>query len=341
MRALYLHAPGFFQFRETCPPEAPDDWARVRMRYTGICGSDIHYFTTGRIGDQVVTSPFVLGHEGSGEILDGRGRFDPGLQVYIEPAIPCHRCDQCLSGRENTCRSLKFLGNPLETEGCMREEIAMPQECIVPIPAWMPLEEAVLLEPLSIGLYAVERAGAPGDSQAAIVGAGPIGLSVLLSLADTGPRRIFVSEPIEARRRAAAALGAAAVFAPEAGGAAAEVYDASRGGADLAFECAGTQEAIDDAARMLKPGGTLVLIGIPEGADRVTYDPHLMRRREINVLNVRRQNRMVERAIALLGRRRDTASVLITHRFPAAEAARAFSLVQRKEDGAIKVLLKF
>jgi L-iditol 2-dehydrogenase len=341
MKALYLHAPGSFQFREAPPPGIPDDWIRVRMRYTGICGSDIHYFTTGRIGDQVVTSPFVLGHEGSGEILDGRGKFHPGLPVYIEPAIPCHHCDQCLAGRENTCRSMKFLGNPLETEGCMREEMAMPHECIVPVPDWMPLEEAVLLEPLSIGLYAVERARVPGDCQAAIVGAGPIGLSVLLGLADRGPCRILVSEPIEARRRAAATLGAVAVFAPEAGGAASGIHAAAHGGTDVAFECAGTQEAIDDAARMLKPGGTLVLIGIPEGADRVTYDPHLMRRREINVINVRRQNRMVERAIALLGRRRDASSVLITHRFPASEATRAFSLVQRKEDGAIKVLLKF
>ncbi|MBP1602453.1 MAG: gutB 1 [Acidobacteria bacterium] len=298
MRALYLNAPGSLQFRDTSPLEAPPGWVRIRMRYTGICGSDIHYFTAGRIGDQVVTSPFVLGHEGSGEILDGGEAFSAGLPVYIEPAIPCHRCDQCLSGRENTCRSMRFLGNPLETGGCMREEIAMPHECIVPIPGWMSLEEAVLLEPLSIGMYAVDR-------------------------------------------RAATMLGAGAVFDPGTGGAADAVSAASKGGVDLAFECAGTQQAIDDAARMLKPGGTLVLIGIPEGIDRVTYDPHLMRRREITVINVRRQNRMVERAISLLERRRDAAAVLITHRFPASNAAQAFSLVQRRGDGAIKVLLEF
>ncbi len=341
MRALYLHAPGLFQFRETSPLEVPHGWARVRMRYTGICGSDIHYFTMGRIGDQVVTSPFILGHEGSGEILDGGERFRPGLPVYIEPAISCHRCDQCLSGRENTCRSMKFLGNPLETSGCMREEIAMPHECIVPTPEWMPIEEAVLLEPLSIGMYAVARAGALKVCRAAVVGAGPIGLSVLLGLGETGPREVLVSEPIEARRQAAVRLGASSVFTPGTEGAADSIYAASHGGVDLAFECAGTQEAIDDAARMLRPGGTLVLIGIPESVDRVTYDPHLMRRREITVINVRRQNRMVERAISLLERRRDAAAVLITHRFPASEAARAFSLVQRKEQGAIKVLLEF
>lgn len=341
MRALYLDAPGSLRFRHTSPVEVPHGWVSVRMRYTGICGSDIHYFTEGRIGDQVVTSPFVLGHEGSGEILDGGGAFRAGLPVYIEPAIPCHHCDQCLSGRENTCRSMKFLGNPQETGGCMREEIAMPRECIVPVPDWMTLEEAVLLEPLCIGMYAVDRARGGRGCRAAIAGAGPIGLSVLLGLSEIEPREVFVSEPIEERRRAATMLGAGAVLAPGTGGAADAVSAASAGGVDVAFECAGTQEAIDDAARMLRPGGTLVLIGIPEGVDRVSYDPHMMRRREITVINVRRQNRMVERAISLLRRRRDAATVLITHRFPASDATQAFSLVQQRGDGAIKVLLEF
>lgn len=217
----------------------------------------------------------------------------------------------------------------------------MPLECIVPTPDWMPLEEAVLLEPLCIGMYAVQRARAMNGCKAAIIGAGPIGLSVLLSLGEVGPSQVLVSEPIEARRNAAARLGASSVFAPGAEGAAAAVYAAAQGGVDLAFECAGTQEALDDAALMLRPGGTLVLIGITEGSDRVTYDPHLMRRREITVVNVRRQNRMVERAIGLLERRRDAAEVLITHRFPAPDAVRAFSLVQRRDEGAIKVLLEF
>ncbi len=341
MRALYLDAPGSLQFRETLPVDVPHGWVRVRMRYTGICGSDIHYFTDGRIGDQVITSPFILGHEGSGEIVEGGREFSAGLPVYIEPAIPCHRCDQCLAGRENTCRSMKFLGNPLETGGCMKEEIAMPRECIVPLPDWMTLEEAVLLEPLCIGMYAVDRARGRKGCRAAIAGAGPIGLSVLLGLSEIEPREIFVSEPIAERRRAAARLGAGTVLDPGSGGAADPVSAASEGGVDLAFECAGTQEAIDDAACMLKPGGTLVLIGIPEGVDRVTYDPHLMRRREITVINVRRQNRMVERAVSLLGRRREAAAVLITHRFPALDAAQAFSLVQQRANGAIKVLLEF
>jgi len=341
MRALFLNGPGILEWRETKPLLVPQGWIRVRMRCVGICGSDLHYFTAGRIGDQVVTSPFILGHEGSGEVLDGGGRLLPGLPVYLEPAISCHECDQCRAGRENTCRKLRFLGNPLEMDGCMREEIALPAECVVPVPDWMALDEAVLLEPLCVGAYAVERCPKAASRRAAIIGAGPIGMSVLLALVDCGPGEVLVSEPVEARREAALRLGAHATFSPGQEGAAGAVYDATGGGVDVAFECAGTQEAVDDATRMLRPGGTLVLIGIPEKADRLSYDPHMMRRREITVVNIRRQNRMVERAIRILERRRDAAPLLITHRFSPAHATRAFELVNRKADGVIKALLEF
>ncbi len=341
MQALYLSGPKDLQLREAQPPIVPAGWARVRMRYVGICGSDIHYYSAGRIGDQVVTEPFILGHEGSGELKERIGDLPPGTPVYVEPAMACHQCDQCLAGRENTCRRLKFLGNPLESSGCMCEEIAMPAECVAPIPEWMSLDEAVLLEPLCIALYAVARARCEKGCAAAVVGAGPIGLSVLLGLSESSPSRIFVSEPVEARRRAAERLGAARTFSPPDLGAAAAIMDASQGGVDVSFECAGTQESIDDATNMLKPGGTLVLIGIPEGTDRLTYDPHLLRRREITLVNIRRQNKTLDRALSLLLRRRDASGILITHRFPAARGTEAFELVRRKADRAIKVLLEF
>ncbi len=340
MRALLLSAPRTFEVRDITPPEQPQGWVRVRMRHVGICGSDIHYYATGRIGDQVVRYPFVLGHEGSGEVLDGAGRFRKGERIYIEPAIPCHRCDQCLAGRENTCRNLRFLGNPLEPPGCMCDEITLPDECIVTLPGWMSLDEAVLLEPLSISVYAVLRSRAAKGCAGAIVGAGPIGLTVLLALSDLQPRRILVSEPVAARREAALKLGAHAVFDPGARGAAAAVFEGSQGGADVVFECAGTQDSIDDAMQMVRPGGTLILVGIPE-VDRVSYDPHLARRREVTVVNVRRQNHCVEAALALLGRRRDAAGVLITHHFVPPEANRAFELVHQKADGVIKALVEF
>ncbi len=341
MKALFLSAPRSFEYLDAPSPECSPGMVKVRMKYVGICGSDIHYYATGRIGDQVVRYPFVLGHEGSGEIADGSGPLRSGTPVYIEPAMVCHACDQCLAGRENTCRKLKFLGNPLEHAGCMSEEIVLPSDCIVRLPEWLGQEEAVLLEPLSIGAYAVRRSGALKGCRAAVVGAGPIGLSVLLALEDFKPRRIFVSEPVPARREAAEKLGANGSFDPGPAGAAPAMVAATDGGADISFECAGTQESIDDAAKMLRPGGTMVLIGIPEGLDRVTYDPHLARRRELTVVNIRRQNRCTEAALSILAARRDAAGVLITHRFSPVRAGEAFDLVEKKADGSIKVVLQF
>jgi len=341
VKALFLTGIREFDYRETEPPEAPDGWVRIRMRYVGICGSDVHYYQNGRIGDQVITFPFVLGHEGSGEILDGAGKLAAGTRVYVEPTNACGECDQCKTGRENTCRNIAFLGNPLEGPGCMCEEIVIPAKCAIPLPDEIGTKEAFLLEPLCIGRYAVERSKQAAGTTAAIVGAGPIGLSVLLGLSDVEPARVLVTEPISARREAAVGLGAAAAFDPGASGAYKAVYETSGGGVDVAYECVGTQESIDDATRMLKPGGKLVLIGIPPGVDRVTYDPNIMRRYEIDVINIRRQNMMIQPTMALLQRRRDSIKSLITHTFLPAQADEAFRLVEARADGVVKAALKF
>jgi L-iditol 2-dehydrogenase len=342
MRALMLTGLRRFEYGQMdIPAAAPEGWVRVKMRYAGVCGSDLHYYFEGRIGDQVVKYPFVMGHEGSGEVIDGAGAVGRGTPVYIEPAIICHQCDQCRAGRENLCRRLKFLGNPLELSGCMREEIALPADCIVPLPEWMSLEEAVLLEPLSIGAHAVTLSRARQGCRAAIVGSGPVGLVTLLALLDLNPSQVLVSEPVAARRAAAEAIGAHATFDPGPEGAWRWVREQTGGeGVDVVFECAGTQESIDDAVRMLGPGGMLAEIGIPE-VDRISYDLHLLRRSEISTVNVRRQNQATPRAIDLLRRRRDAAGILITHRFKPTQANEAFNLVRQKNDKAIKVLMDF
>ncbi len=345
MKALFLSAPQEFEYRDTDFPVQPEGWVRVRMRRVGICGSDVHYYMNGRIGDQVVAYPHILGHEGCGEILDGAGEFERGQPVYIEPAIHCGECDQCLAGRENTCRMLTFLGNPGENSGCMCEEMVMPAKCIVPLPEWMDLDDAVLLEPLCIGCYSVLRSRATKGCSAAIVGAGPIGLTVAVGLNELEPSEVYVSEPVAARRKAAERLGATRTFDPgEEGageGAGAAVQEASHGGVDVVFECAGTQESIDDAATMLKPGGTLVLVGIPADLDRISCDLHWLRRCEATIVNIRRQNRAISHALAALERQRHVRDVFITHHFTPDRAKEAFDLVRRRADNVIKAVLHF
>ncbi len=342
MKTLFLAGPQRFEYVEADPLEAPAGWVRVRVRHVGICGSDVHYYTEGRIGDQVVEYPFVIGHECSGEVLEGGG-FEPGAPVYVEPAIPCGKCDQCQAGGDNRCRNIKFFGTPDQAPGCMQEVVVMPPENIFPLPEGVTREEGLLLEPLCIGVYCVLQSRFPKGGTAAVLGAGPIGLSVLLGLSDFEPVAVYVSEPVAYRREAASALGATATFDPDPveQGAWQQVQDASQRGVDVAFECVGSQEAIDDAVLMLKPGGVLMLVGIPETLDYVKFNPNICRRRELTLINVRRQNHAIGRALPLLERRRDFKDILITHRFTPDQATQAFDLVHERKDGVIKAVISF
>lgn len=343
MKTLFLTACEKLEYRETESPEAPEGWVKIRMRTVGICGSDIHYYVTGRIGDQVVTFPHVLGHEGCGEIITGADSLAPGTPVYVEPALVCHQCDQCRAGRENTCRNITFFGNPNEFPGCMREEIAVPLENAVPLPAGIGLDEGFLLEPLCIGMYTVVRSGFPTGGTALITGCGPIGLSILAALSELAPSALYMSDPVVARREAARALGATAAWDPEpvADGVHARTREASAGGVDVAFECAATRESIEDAFRSLKPGGRLMLVGIPEDFDQISFDTSFMRRNELTLINVRRQNGMTARTISLLEHRRDLKNVMVTHRFGPDKASEAFELVRQRKDGVIKAALEW
>ena len=165
-------------------PEIKDDHeVLIKMSAVGVCGSDVHYYESGRIGSQIVKFPFTIGHEGAGVVISvGRAvtRVKPGSRIAVEPAMPCHNCDQCLAGRHNTCRKLRFLGCPGQADGCLCEYLVMPEDSCFPIAADMTLDEAALSEPLAIGVYAVQQSLPMSGAKIGILGAGPIGLSVLL-----------------------------------------------------------------------------------------------------------------------------------------------------------------
>lgn len=304
----------------------------LRVEAVGICGSDIHYYAEGRIGGQVVEYPFVLGHEFSAIVLEAGSavtRVRPGDRVAVDPAISCGVCDQCRSGRAHTCRGLRFLGCPGQREGCLCERIVMPERCCFPVPAGLGPGETALVEPLSIALHALALAGERCGGRVSIHGAGPIGLSVLLACRAAGVPAPRVIEPIPERREAALRLGAGSAEPP--GAAAGEV--------SVAFECAGEQSALDEALASLEPGGRLVLVGIP-AVPRWSFDADLGRRREITVVNVRRQNDRMEPAIRLAASRRGALASLLTHRYPLTRADEAFDLVARRSDGVLKALVE-
>jgi L-iditol 2-dehydrogenase len=314
----------------------------LQLRWVGVCGSDIHYYETGRIGSQIVKYPYAVGHECSAMVVDF-GSAVKGLRkgesVVVEPAICCHKCDQCKAGREHTCRSLKFLGCPGQVDGCLSEYIVMPQVCCFPTYDRITLQQAVLCEPFAIGVYAVQSSGIEKGQSAAIFGAGPIGLSCLSAARaqDAGP--VYVTEKIQPRMEAASRAGADWVGNPDQTDVVSEILRQQPGGIDIAYECAGQQETLDQAIEVLKPGGKLMMIGIPR-EDRISFSPDLVRRKEITMINVRRQNQCTQKAIDLIGQQRVNLDFMITHTFDFAQSKEAFDLVAEYRDGVIKALIR-
>ena len=318
----------------------PDD-VLLQIDRVGICGSDVHYYLEGHIGNQILQYPATLGHECSGTVLETgpavRG-LKAGDRVAVDPAFPCGACDQCLSGRANTCRSLRFMGNPGEAPGAVAERYVAPAACCAAIPDSMSLDEAMLVEPLSIGLHAVRLSQLAAGMKIAILGAGPIGLSVLLCAKATAPCTAWVSDLLDERLAVARQCGADTVWNAHQSDVVAAINQTEPRGLDIVFECSGDPACVDQGQSLLRPGGTLTLVGIPP-VDAVVFDPHRMRRFELRFQAVRRQNDCVLPVIRLIADGRIDPAPLLTHRFPLSEISTAFDLVAGYRDGVIKAAL--
>lgn len=345
MKAVYLTALRQLEVRETPTPQlhGPKD-VLLRVDTLGVCGSDIHYYKQGRIGQQTAPFPFVLGHELAGTVIQvgpGVTRVKPGQRIAVDPLIPCGRCDQCLAGRRHTCRNQKFLGSTGEP-GALSEYLAMPEVCCFPVPDSLNDDEAAMVEPLSIGAYAVQMAvrnGLTSGMRVGIVGAGPIGLCTLLAVRAEAKVKTYVTDLVDHRLNIARVCGADWTGNPERENVAATVHQLEPLGLDFVFECAGEQAAIDESIDLLKPGGALLIIGIPE-LDRITLNINLVRRHELRIFNVRRQNECVERAIDLIASRKVDVSPLVTHHFSLDDSPRAFEMVSSRSGGVIKAIIR-
>lgn len=313
----------------------------LRIEAVGLCGSDIQYYKTGRIGDQVVNYPFTLGHECAAVVEDigpQCRRVKKGDKVVVDPAVSCGLCDQCLANRRHTCRDLRFLGCPEQMEGCLSEFYVLSEDNCYPVSFDMTSELRALAEPLSIGLYAVNFLRGKNIRSIGILGSGPIGLSTALSARAKGISRIYMTDKIDSRLEAARTAGALWAANPKNADIAKDIKEREPLFLDAVFECCGDQEALDLAVELLKPGGTLFIIGIPD-TDRILFDVHKIRRKEIVLQNIRRQNRCVSEAISFIQENRVSVNFMATHTFPLYESQEAFELVSNYAGGVIKALI--
>jgi L-iditol 2-dehydrogenase len=325
------------------PTIKKDNEVLLKIEKVGVCGSDVHYYETGRIGSQIVRYPFIVGHE-CGATVKAVGskvsRVKVGQQVVVEPAVSCHNCDQCKRGRENTCFNLRFLGTPGQGNGCLCEYIVMPEENCFPIDGTITLDQAVLCEPLAIAVYSVRQSGMPANADIAILGAGPIGLSCLLCAKAENVNSSYVTEKIPERIRVARGAGTTWIGNPDKQDVVKEILQKQSLGVDVVFECAGQQETIDQGVDLLRPGGRIVLVGIPR-VERISFAIDKIRRKEITIINIRRQNKCTQHTIDLVASRKVNVDFMITHRFKPEQAKDAFDMVAQYRDGVVKALIEF
>jgi L-iditol 2-dehydrogenase len=342
MKAAFLTGIRQLEIRETAQPEIGDPHSvLLRVGVVGVCGSDVHYYTTGRIGTLVAKYPEWTGHECAGTVVgvgDQVKRVTVGQRVAVDPLIPCGHCDQCLSGREHTCRYQNFLACPGQGPGALAEYLVMPERSCYAIPESMTMVQAAVIEPLSIGLYAQRLAQMPPGAKIAILGSGPIGLCVLLASRAAGDCTVYATDLLDERLEVARRCGATWTGNPRQTDVVRAILELEPLGVDFVFECAGQQETLDQAIELLKPGGTVLLIGIPE-VDRVSFSIHSLRRQEIRLQNVRRQNQCMAAAIKPVSRGAINLDQLLTHHFSFAETKQAFDLVADYRDGVVKAVV--
>lgn len=312
----------------------------LKITRAGICGSDLHYYTQGRIGDQIVRFPFCIGHECSALVADVGNRvtrFKPGDMVAVDPSVSCGTCDQCRLGHFHTCRTVRFLGCPDQLDGCLCEFMVMPEDCCHDAKG-LSSDQAALVEPLAIGHYAVQLSGSLEGKKVAILGSGPIGLSVLLSAHVDGASEIYVTDRLDYRLVVARQQGAAWTGNPDRTDIVAEIIGREPLELDVVFECCGQQTAFDQAVRLCKPMGKLVIVGIPE-TDQSSFSVHDARRKGLTFISVRRQNQCVDPVIDLIKEGRIKPDFMITHRFSLDRAGDAFELLADYRDGIIKAMV--
>ena len=344
MKAMVLTGIRQMEMQEIPTPQITNgNDVLIKMKVVGVCGSDVHYYSLGKIGSQIVKYPYPVGHEGAGEVVEvgtSVKKVKPGDRIAIEPAMPCWECDQCKAGRPHTCRKLRFLGCPGQADGILSEYIVIPEESCFPLIDSMSYTEAAISEPLAIGVYAVNQSIPMKGASIGILGFGPIGMSVLLPAIYKGAERIFVTDLIDERLAIAKDCGATWTVNPLKEDAVEVLKSKEPLLLDVVFDCCGKQEAMDQAIQMLKPGGKLMSIGIPE-FDRWSFNVDQLRHKEICIQSVRRQNHCVEETLDLMASKKINVEKMPTHRFCFKKTKEAFDLVTGYKDGVMKAMIDF
>jgi D-xylulose reductase len=343
LKALVLEEKGKISYREfDLQDELTPDDVRIRPLAVGICGSDVHYYREGNIGDFVVRSPMILGHEAAGEVIETGSNvsgLSVGDRVCMEPGIPDFRSRETLMGMYNLDPSVRFWATP-PVHGCLRETVVHPASLTFKLPDNVSYKEGALVEPVAIGVYSAKKAAiSPGDT-ALVLGAGTIGTVTALAAKAAGCSKVFVADVKSAKIDLINKFYSDEIETIDLGRSdVSSVFSDDRlEGVDIVFEATGAAGAFKGIADYLLPGGRIILIGMPDG--EVGIDVVSLQVKEISIETIFRYVNIFPKAIDLIASGKLQALPLITKSYPLKDAVEAFEYAATLPDDQIKIMIE-
>jgi len=323
-------------------PHAAPDQVVVKLEYVGICGSDVHYYEHGKIGDFVVQGDFILGHECAGTVVEvgsNVAHLRVGDRVALEPGLTCGKCEYCKTGKYNLCPDVRFLATP-PIDGCLVDYLAYPADMAFKLPDQVSSLEGALVEPLSVGLHAAVQGQVTLGSRVIILGSGPIGLMTIQGCKAYGATEIIAVDIFDNRLEYAKRLGATKVIHARRHNVIDTVMEWTNGrGLDVVFETAGSEATIQDTPHLVSRGGTIVLVGLA-GKDIIPYHFMQIMSKEASIKSVFRYRNLFPTAIEAIADGRINVKDMVTHEFDFTDSHRAFEYVIEHKQEVVKAIIK-
>ncbi len=342
MKTAVMLGIGKMGFEERDIPKVKDNEALVKLEYVGICGSDLHYYETGAIGDYVVKPPFVLGHEPGGTVVEVGKKvkhLKVGDRVALEPGKTCGHCEFCKKGNYNLCPDVVFFATP-PVDGVFQEYVAHEADLCFKLPEHVSTMEGALIEPLAVGFHAAMQGGARAGQTAVVMGAGCIGLVTMMALKAMGVSKVYVADIMEKRLQKALELGADGVIDAGRTDAVEEVKRLTEGkGCDLAVETAGTQVTTVQTIHMTKKGATIVLVGYSKSGE-MTLPMSLALDKELTFKTVFRYRHIYPMAIEAVAAGKINLKGIVTDIFELDEAQKAMDYSVNHKADIVKAVIR-
>lgn len=340
-RIAYLTGKQQMEMKTGTTEKMRDDAVMVKVEHVGICGSDVGFYETGMVGPDPVPFPIILGHECAGTVVSVGSdvkKIKVGDKVCLEPGVPCGSCEFCRSGRYNLCRQVDFMAAPPFAHGALQEYVVHPEAFTYKLPDNLDTLDGAMMEPFSVGFHAAERGGAEYGKKIVVLGSGCIGLMTIMACRLMGAVDIAAVDLFPERLEMAKKVGASVVINASETDAVRTVNSLFADGADIVYETAGSAATTRQAGAIVKPGGTICLVGMAHS--EIPFDFFELILKEVTVNCVFRYRNSYPKVIDAVSRGLVRPKDVVTDIFPFAETPKAFETSLNRKKEIVKAVIR-